>query len=310
MKKPARKGKRAAKCSTSSAASEREAQRISNHDAIPQSPVKRDKRIHTGLVDDWKFFLGGSSKIAGTMRCRQPYINEYEQIESHQLSMRIIKDADELFSRAHGAKGDEGRVAAAQLAHTGVTIASYLEHLCFKRSQRMAEVAVHSNLWPVNVGLKRRRMKGQIKVSPTRTLRVVLTRLTELGLGELCEYPCKHETGAESISPVTLAAEDVLTQIIVIKKCGRIAFKQVTPWYDALMKLPLPMTISSFENWWKVTKMFLYERWEKAEHEFEPLKTHLGLELSNEYPYNSSIKSRIIDNALKEAMRGLAKRDL
>ncbi len=106
---------------------------------------------------------------------------------------------------------------------------------------------------------------------------------------------------------MTLAAEDVLTQMIVIKKTGRIAFKEVTPWYDALMKLPLPMTISSFEDWWKVIKMFLYERWEKAEHEFEPLKTHLRLELSDEYPYNSSIKSRIIDNALKEAMRGLAK---
>ena len=69
-----------------------------------------------------------------------------------------------------------------------------------------------------------------------------------------------------------------------------------------------------FADWWEVAKSYLYERWEKAKEEFEPLIKHLGfkypIELSNKTPYESNIKSRVIDNSLQDAFMALARPDL
>ena len=74
------------------------------------------------------------------------------------------------------------------------------------------------------------------------------------------------------------------------------------------------MTERNSADWWKVAKLYLYERWEKAQKEFKPLVEHLGfkypIELSTEAPYESVIKSRVIDNSLKDAFMALARPDL
>ena len=74
------------------------------------------------------------------------------------------------------------------------------------------------------------------------------------------------------------------------------------------------MTKRNSQDWWEVAKIYLYERWDKAQEEFEPLIKHVGFEypilLSGSWPYESMIKSRVIDNGLKEAFMALARHDL
>jgi hypothetical protein len=68
------------------------------------------------------------------------------------------------------------------------------------------------------------------------------------------------------------------------------------------------MTKSNSKDWWSVAKVYLNERWEKARSEFDPLIRHLKL---RDAPlYESEIKSRVIDNNLKDAFMGLAQPDL
>jgi hypothetical protein len=70
------------------------------------------------------------------------------------------------------------------------------------------------------------------------------------------------------------------------------------------------MTKSNAAIWWKVAKVYLYERWDKAQEEFEPLIKHLRLKLSTKTPWKSRIKTRVIDNDLKDAFLALAQPDL
>ena len=74
------------------------------------------------------------------------------------------------------------------------------------------------------------------------------------------------------------------------------------------------MTKRNSQDWWEVAKIYLYERWDKAQEEFKPLIRHLGfkypIQLSNKTPYESNIKSRVIDNSLKDAFIALALPDL
>ena len=70
------------------------------------------------------------------------------------------------------------------------------------------------------------------------------------------------------------------------------------------------MTKANSAEWWSVAKVYLYGRWDKAQKEFEPLIRHLRLRLSEKTPYESMIKSRVIDNDLKDAFLALARPDL
>jgi hypothetical protein len=91
-------------------------------------------------------------------------------------------------------------------------------------------------------------------------------------------------------------------------------FPKVTPWAKRLFALTVPMTKSNAANWWQVAKVYLYERWDKAREEFEPLIKYVGfeypLQLSSEMPYESMFKTRVIDNDLKDAFLALARPDL
>ena len=93
-----------------------------------------------------------------------------------------------------------------------------------------------------------------------------------------------------------------------------VCFPKLTPWAKRLFALTVPMTKSNSADWWKVAKVYLYERWDKAQKEFKPLIKHLGfkypIELSSKVPYESMIKSRVIDNGLKDAFIALARPDL
>jgi hypothetical protein len=70
------------------------------------------------------------------------------------------------------------------------------------------------------------------------------------------------------------------------------------------------MTKHNAAEWWSVVKDYLNERWEEARAEFAPLIAHLDLKLSNKTPYESTIKSRVIDNDLQDAFMALVRHNL
>jgi len=198
----------------------------------------------------------------------------------------------------------EPRHAAAEFAFIALQAASYLEYLYDKRGALMKEIAAKSDLWPVNLGLRARVVKGE-SVREITGLAFTRKYLIELELNSQCEFPSAH--GSRVNSPFRLAAEDLYTKMLMLK---HVWFPKLTPWAKRLFALTVPMTKRNSADWWKVAKVYLYERWDKAQEEFVPLIRHLRLQLSGKTPYESSIKSRVIDNSLKEAFIALARHDL
>jgi len=210
----------------------------------------------------------------------------------------------------------EPRHAANALAFIGKQAATYLEHLFVRRSALMTEVAAKYDLWPVNLGIRDKKVKGLTRRELQR-LEFARNYLVELGLNLQCDLPSGHESRAEHrISPFKLAAKTLYTKMLILKEDPRrhVWFPKITPWAKQLFALTVPMTKRNSQGWWKVAKIYLYERWDKAQKEFKPLIKHLGfeypIELSSRTPYESNIKSRVIDNSLKDAFIALARPDL
>jgi hypothetical protein len=202
----------------------------------------------------------------------------------------------------------EPRDAASALAFIAKQAASYMEHLSVKRGDLMKEIAAKSDLWPVNLGLRVRVVKGQ----PVREItRLAFARdyLIELELASQCDFPSTQDSGSHS--PFRLAAKELYMKMLMLK---HVYFPKLTPWAKRLFALTVPMTRRNSQDWWEVARIFLYERWDKAQEEFKPLIKHLGFEypiqLSSKTPYQSNIKSRVIDNSLKDAFIALAPPDL
>src|SRR5262249_37890737 len=149
-------------------------------------------------------------------------------------------------------------------------------------------------------------IKGKPKHRVTR-LAFAHNYLTDLELSSRCEFPSGHESGAQQVSPFKLAAED-LYRLMLLEKDSQLGPNNA--WEKKLFALRAPMTKKTAVDWWKVAKIYVDERWDTARSEFAPLVKHLGLKLSNKTPYESSIKSRVVDNDLKDAFIGLAQPDL
>jgi hypothetical protein len=202
----------------------------------------------------------------------------------------------------------EPRHAAIGFAWIAKQAASYLEYLSDKRADLMKEIAAKSDLWPVNLGVTARVVKGK-RVRAITGLAFARNYLIELELNSQCEFPSAH--GRRGDSPFRLAAADLYTKLLMLKG---FFFPTVTPWVKRLLALTVPMTKRNSADWWKVAKAFLDERWDRAQEEFKPLIKHLGfkypIQPSSKMPYESMVKSRIIDNDLKDAFWGLARPNL
>jgi len=210
---------------------------------------------------------------------------------------------------------EEPKRAANALAFLTTTATAFLENLFVKRTALMKEIARTCDLWPVNLGLQRKRVKRKLTYQLAR-LACARHYLIQLGLNSKCDFPSSPRGGAKSVSPFRLAATELYTKLLMLKQDPKrhVWFPKVTRWAKRLFALPVPMTKSSGSDWWKVAKVYLYERWDKAQEEFKPLIEHLGIkypiELSSKMPYESNIKSRVIDNSLKDAFIALARPDL
>jgi hypothetical protein len=209
----------------------------------------------------------------------------------------------------------EPRHAASALVFIGKEVATYLEYLFIKRNALIRDVAAKYDLWPVNLGIQEKEVKG---VTRSELQRVQFARdyFVELGLNSQCNFPSGHRSGAEHrISPFRLAAEELYRKMLLLKDDSfRHWSKKVAPWAKQLFALTVPMTKRNWPAWWKVAKVYLYERWDQAKEEFKPLIEHLDfkypIEPSSKTPYESNIKSRVIDNSLKDAFIALARPDL
>jgi hypothetical protein len=272
------------------------------------------------------FFLGGENKIAGRMLYKPPrWTDEYEKMKVSDLIRRIEGDVDELRARAyptatpyhrlvkHRLLPEESTHAANALVFLTRWAVTYLENLFFNQRELVKQIARTRDLWPVNLGLKWVMVKG--KPTPqVRRLAFARGYLTDLELNLQCNFPSSHESGAEPVSPFRVAAEELYSQMLLIKHDHYLWFPKLTRWARRLLALKVPMTKSNAADWWKVAKVYLYERWDKAQEEFEPLIKHLRfkypLDRSDKMPYDSMFKSRVIDNDLKDAFLALAQSDL
>jgi hypothetical protein len=198
--------------------------------------------------------------------------------------------------------------AATAFALIAKQAATYLENLFLKRGALMKEIAAGSDLWPVNLGLRIKKVKGKPAYEVTRQS-FARNYLIELELNSQCDFPSAQ--GIASHSPFRLAAGELYTKMLMLKG---VYFPKLTPWSKRLFALTVPMTKSNSADWWNVAKVYLHERWGKGQEEFKPLIKHLGfkypIELSSKVPYKSVIKSRVIDNSLKDAFMALARADL
>ena len=205
----------------------------------------------------------------------------------------------------------EPKSAATALAFLTQMATGYLAHLLLKRPVLIKEIAKTRNLWPVNLGLRVKVVKGKPVREVTR-LAFARNYLTELELNSQCDFPSAHGTG----SPFRRAAEELYTKMLLLKDDPDrlVWFPKVTPWAKRLFALTVPMTKKNSADWWKVAKVYLYERWDKAQEEFKPLIKHLGftypIQLSSKVPYESMVKSRVIDNDLRDSFLALARADL
>lgn len=210
---------------------------------------------------------------------------------------------------------EEPESAANALALIAKRTTTYLENLFVKRGALMKKTAAKYDLWPVNLGLRFTRVRGRARRELQR-IEFARDYLVELGLNSQCKFPSGHESGAEDVSPFRLAAEELYTKMLMLKDDPRLHawFQKLTPWANRLFALKAPMTKRNCAEWWKVAKDYLYERWDKAQQEFGPLLKHLGfkypIQLSSATPYESMIKSRVINDHLKKAFIALAEPDL
>ncbi|MEP6699531.1 MAG: hypothetical protein ABJB09_07365 [Verrucomicrobiota bacterium] len=202
---------------------------------------------------------------------------------------------------------DEPKHAAGGLAFVGKQVALLLENLYVKRQKLMIQVAAECDLWPVNLGLETR--QGVQQWALTRK-NFADRYIKGLKLNRACRSPTGHAGGAAPMSPITLAAESLYCKLLLLQPTNPGAFVKNTQWARRLRALPSPMTNKNANKWWKIAKIYLEERWETAREEFARLERYLRLELSSKYPYESRIKSRVIDDALKKAFHALAKAEL
>jgi hypothetical protein len=208
----------------------------------------------------------------------------------------------------------EPRRAANAFAFIAGQAATYLENLFVKRGALMKEIAAKYDLWPVNLGLRIKKVKGRPAYEVTRQA-FARDYLIKLGLNSQCDFPSSHRGGAEPVSPFRAAAEELYRKLLLLKRHPQLYVwpPKPTPWAKRLFALTVPMTKSNAADWWQVAKAYLYERWGKAQKEFEPLIKHLGfkypIQFSTKMPSESKFKNRVIDNDLKDAFVRLARPD-
>ena len=183
-------------------------------------------------------------------------IRSPSESESRRALAEYHKLVDQLLT-------EEPKHAANALGFIAISLTTYLENLFVKRQALMREVAAKYDLWPVNLGLESKIIKGDRK-HQLRRLTFARNYLTQLGLNSDCDFPTGQESGAEPASPFKLAAQDLYCRML-LKKDSKRKWNDLNAWEKKLRALHAPMTKKRALDWWKVAKIYVDERWEKAQ---------------------------------------------
>lgn len=195
---------------------------------------------------------------------------------------------------------DEKR-AAKSLAYIITHGATWLEYLFVRRNALMRDVAEKNDLWPVNLGLKAKKVKGRVRSELTRR-EFARDYLIEIGLNTKGIRPSYNYTGAEKKSPFWFAARELYSVLTRIKQNPEWYSMRDSKWKRDLLALKEPMTKRTFSRWWKVAKVFLDEEWKINPGCFEPLIQHLKIKGKQ-----SVEKTRVIDQSMQDALLALAR---
>lgn len=289
-------------------------------------------KCRTGISEKTGFLVGSDYVLKGWLPVPLPYKFEHETMSVAKISRRIKDDIGELVARAYPTHqkdwiknyaphrinwiemvadplperaAEDAKKAAKTLAFIIKHGATWLEYLFVYRNALMREVAAENDLWPVNLGMKRKKVRGKIRNELTR-VGFARDYLTELGLNIKSRWPSHDCTGAEQgRSPFWFVARELYTSLLEIKDAPEFYSVRATHWRKDLAALKEPMTRRNFPKWWKVAKVFLDEEWEINRQFFEPLVQHLKIRPG----YQSEVKTRVINQSLKDAFFALA-RDL
>lgn len=276
----------------------------------PRTTKRKKKRANhrtaTGVGDQEFFWWHGAGMSYG-----KPYIeSKYVTKTAQELGIQVSRDITELLARA--ALKEEGyklerETAIKWLVGLSRHIAFYLENLTTIQPEVMREIAAREHLWPVNLGLK----KDKTGTANIQRVKAVRDYVVGLGLGSRPRRIEREWSGMIDETPFRTAAIGLLNQLADWKWRWHAGGCNVSsPWLLQLAALELPMTRSNALDWWSVAQPYLRERWDEAPQEFAPLVKHLNLKLSAKNPYPSKLRTRVIDNDLKDAFLGLAVADL
>lgn len=287
-------------------------------------------RPATGIYEKTGFLTGSDYVLKGWMPVPLPYKFEHETMSVVDISRRIRRDMEELVARVYPTHqkdwirkyaphkvdwiemaadplpkqaAEDASKSAKALAFHIKQGATWLEYLFVCRNALIREVAANNDLWPVNIGVKRRKINGAGRCELTR-VDFARDYLMELGLNTSCNWPSHHCTGAESgKSPYWFAARELYTTLLMIKHEPTDYIRRPTRWSRSLAALEERMTKSNFPKWWKVAKVFLDEEWKLNRQFFKPLVEHLKIKPG----YSSEVKTRVIDQSLKKAFEAAAR---
>lgn len=296
--------------------------------AASHSVAKPTIRRKTGIRQKTHFLVGSDYVLKGWMPVPLPYKFEHEKMSVVQISQRIKEDIGELVARVYpthqkdwikkyaphrinwiemvadplpAQAAEDAKKAAKTLAFIIKHGATWLEYLFINRNALMREVAEKNDLWPVNLGIKAKKVKGRVRNELTRR-EFARDYLIKLGLNTKCDRPSFECTGAEQKSPFWFAARELYSDLLFIKHDPESYSVRATKWKRNLLALREPMTKRTFRQWWKVAKVFLDEEWGINRQFFAPLINHLKIKPS----YDSEFKTRVIDQSLHDAFFALA----
>lgn len=201
--------------------------------------------------------------------------------------------------------------AAEDLAVMAITAANFLADLArsdsFGERLRIERAARRKNYWPVLLRLGAKQA-GKGRRQPTlEGWDKTKAYLSNIHLGQDAPAELRY-LGDRRASPFKRAAAWLLYRLREWHEngvwCQFARDGKITPWATRLCALGDEMTPENADEWWSVAKVWVDEQWEANRNSFEPLISHLKLDIAKQTP--SLVKRQVIDDSLKKAFKALA----
>lgn len=202
----------------------------------------------------------------------------------------------------------ERKEAITTLAELVINASDQIRSLFSRCPELVQSEAKHFEVWPVTLGLTD---TAQGKRKPKFT-GVDHARDYVLNLGLNGATPGKPPQGWATFPALAGALYNALLRIrrapgVFFSECeksGGAKRHQQSEWRDQLFSLPPQMTPNNSDQWWRVAKVLIDQLWVERQEMFRYLAERRKCDLQVHTP--SLSKSRIIDDSLKKAFKGLS----